>query len=59
MHRDGTTLRLSADEADTQLLLLGGEPIDEPIAAQGPFVMNTYDEIHQANVDFRSGKMGR
>ena len=59
MEREGTTLRLSATQADTQLLLLGGEPIDEPIAARGPFVMNTEQEIMQANRDFQSGKMGR
>ena len=59
MEREGTTLRLAAMEAGTQLLLLGGEPIDEPIAARGPFVMNTQQEIMQANMDFQNGKMGR
>ena len=39
-------------------MVLGGEPIDEPIAARGPFVMNTQEEIMQANMDFMSGKMG-
>jgi redox-sensitive bicupin YhaK (pirin superfamily) len=59
MERAGTTLRLAAKEADTRLLLLGGEPIDEPIAARGPFVMNTDAEIIQANRDFQSGRMGQ
>jgi redox-sensitive bicupin YhaK (pirin superfamily) len=48
-----------ATEADTQLLLLGGQPLDEPIANQGPFVMNTRAELQQANADYQSGRMGR
>jgi redox-sensitive bicupin YhaK (pirin superfamily) len=59
MHKQGTRLCVTAKEADTKLLVLAGEPINEPIAAQGPFVMNTHEEIRQANIDFRSGRMGR
>lgn len=43
---------------DTTALLLCGEPIDEPIVGQGPFVMNTFQEIRQAMEDYWSGKMG-
>ncbi|WP_263975403.1 pirin-like C-terminal cupin domain-containing protein [Leptolyngbya sp. 7M] len=55
--RSGTTLRIDFAEAVTALLLCG-EPIDEPIVGQGPFVMNTRQEIVQAIVDYQSGKMG-
>ena len=59
MHLDGSdTIRLRVSEPDSSVMILGGEPINEPIAAQGPFVMNTYDEIHEAISDYRMGKMG-
>ncbi len=45
-------------EEDTTALLLCGEPIDEPIVGQGPFVMNSAAEIRQAIVDYQSGRMG-
>ncbi|MES1982129.1 MAG: pirin family protein [Pseudomonadota bacterium] len=58
MDREGDRLSLVALE-DTSLLLMGGEPIDEPIAAQGPFVMNSAKEIRLAIMDYQSGQMGR
>lgn len=43
---------------DSVILILSGEPIDEPIAAFGPFVMNTEEEIRQAYDDLKSGRFG-
>src|SRR5262245_22562138 len=41
-----------------ELLLIGGVPLDEPVARYGPFVMNTKDEIRQAIEDYQAGRMG-
>ena len=53
----GEEIALEAQE-DCLLLLLSGEPIQEPIMAYGPFLMNTKEEIVQAYVDWSSGKFG-
>jgi redox-sensitive bicupin YhaK (pirin superfamily) len=55
---DGDRLTLAAPEAST-VLVMAGEPIREPVARHGPFVMNTREEIVQAVEDYRSGRMGR
>lgn len=59
LERTGTQLYLHSSEAETQILLLTGEPLNEPIAARGPFVMNTENELREAMMDFHSGKLGR
>ena len=56
--RVGDTISVQAN-SDAVLLLLSGEPIDEPIAGYGPFVMNSEEEIRQAVTDFNSGRFGR
>ncbi|MFT3856471.1 MAG: pirin family protein [Aquabacterium sp.] len=54
--RDGIVLRAGADEA--RALLIAGQPLNEPIAQYGPFVMNTHEEIFQAVADFKAGRLG-
>ena len=53
----GDAVTLSSAKG-AQLLLLGGRPLDEPVAWGGPFVMNTREEILEAYEDYRSGRMG-
>ncbi len=53
----GEIISLDSGQGAT-ILLLAGEPINEPIVGSGPFVMNTAQEIRQAMMDYQSGKMG-
>ena len=57
MANDGETFFIEALE-NSVVLILSGEPINEPIAAHGPFVMNTEEEIVEAFNDFKNGKFG-
>lgn len=54
---DGEDINLKATE-DAVILVLSGEPIDEPIAQYGPFLMNTWEELEQAINDVNAGKFG-
>ncbi len=53
--RDGVVIEATAD---AQVLLIAGQPLKEPIAQYGPFVMNTQQEIYQALSDMRDGRLG-
>ena len=53
---DGEQLTLSASE-NSGMLLFGGQPINEPVAHHGPFVMNTKEEIQQAIADYQNGTL--
>jgi len=55
---DGDEVTIEAEKG-AELLLIGGVPLNEPVARYGPFVMNTAREIRQAMLDYQSGHFGR
>lgn len=58
LEREGREVAVEAGE-DATILMLTGEPIDEPIVGHGPFVMNSETEIRQAVDDFNGGRFGQ
>jgi redox-sensitive bicupin YhaK (pirin superfamily) len=57
LSREGDKVQIEA-APDATVFVMNGEPIDEPIAAYGPFVMNTQEEIREAIADFQAGRLG-
>ena len=55
----GDHLIIEASGDDTELLLVGGDPLDAPIVRHGPFVMNSIGELERAVRDYYAGRMGR
>lgn len=58
LSQNGEKLHLEAS-SDAKVLLMAGEPLNEPIVGYGPFVMNTKAEINEAIRDFNSGRFGQ
>ncbi len=59
LSRNGTELKITTETSGVRFLLLAGQPIGEPIARHGPFVMNTREELLQAFTDYRNGRFTR
>lgn len=55
--REGESIAIQT-ESESRVLILTGEPLGEPVVGQGPFVMNTPEEIRLAIQDYKAGKMG-
>ncbi len=56
---DGDYVQVRAAGKPVRFLLVSGQPLNEPIARYGPFVMNTVQEIQQALMDLRNGTFVR
>ena len=59
LSNEGDGVVLTSTEAGARFLLIAGEPLNEPIAQHGPFVMNTRQQLIEAVDDFRAGRLGQ
>ncbi|QDV25456.1 pirin family protein [Aureliella helgolandensis] len=57
LEREGDLIQIHS-ETESRILVLTGEPLGEPVVGQGPFVMNTREEIHESIQAYQAGKMG-
>jgi len=57
MENDNKNMKIKAYQ-DSIILVIAGEPLNEPIASYGPFLMNTKAQIIEALEDFQNGKFG-
>ena len=58
-NNDGENIVFSTTDSTSEMLLIAGMPINEPVKRYGPFVMNTDEELQQAIKDYQDGKMGK
>jgi hypothetical protein len=54
---ESSTLSLTANEG-SRVLFLSSAPLEEPVVSHGPFVLNSYEEVQTAIMDYHDGKMG-
>ena len=59
LRNEGDGVSINSGEAGARFLLIAGEPLNEPIAQHGPFVMNTRQQLIEAVDDFRAGRLGQ
>jgi redox-sensitive bicupin YhaK (pirin superfamily) len=57
--RSAGSVHVQSGDEGAEVLLLGGQPLGEPVSRYGPFVMNTREEIIQAFDDYEAGRLGK
>jgi quercetin 2,3-dioxygenase len=57
--REGNVIGIQTEEQTTQYVLCAGQPLHEPMVSQGPFIMNSTEQIQQVVAAYRAGQMGQ